>query len=522
MMLSRTLLRGSTRVPVLFTVATTVTLSMIIYASHESSPIHIHALDNYNDNFQWAVDRASALNPFTNGRNSRWLAGWEIGRDGKLVVPVDDKGNVVSAIGPSSKARHPMYDLMNVAEKKWEKMVSRQSKTLKEAVKEYQRRYKRLPPKGFDKWYDFASNNDVMLIDEFDQINYDILPYLALSPTAIRSRITELEELPTSFHIQVLAGDLQMYGVLDEDDRALDVAELIQDFSHLLPDLIMHASGHDTGSVLFSPDMRQQAERLVARGEHFSPENVTYFEDKKRNRRKTLTNACVPESAAVLQESGVIPKASTKDSAEFIFDHRGSMDFCDNPALLQHHGAFIYDGARKSEFSPFFVYCKLQQGGEILMPALAGYADRGGQMVLPWAQRTSKTIFWRGRTTGNHFNNEYDWRKSHRIRLNSFANRKDGDVPVLVEDPVTRLLSMRNFSRAALNEEFMDVGLVGPPTQCQNDGTCEEMSSEIDFRKLVAGTAGSDHKYALDVGKSLGRTFRTYQLLTIDLSVFGH
>lgn len=58
-----------------------------------------------------------------------------------------------------------------------------------------------------------------------------------------------------------------MYGVLDEDDRALDVAELIQDFSHLLPDLIMHASGHDTGSILFSPDMRRQAERLVVRGQ---------------------------------------------------------------------------------------------------------------------------------------------------------------------------------------------------------------------------------------------------------------
>lgn len=28
----------------------------------------------------------------------------------------------------------------------------RQSKTLTEAVEEYKRRYKRLPPKGFDDW----------------------------------------------------------------------------------------------------------------------------------------------------------------------------------------------------------------------------------------------------------------------------------------------------------------------------------------------------------------------------------
>lgn len=189
---------------------------------------------------------------------------------------------------------------------------ARQSKTLKEAVQEYTRRYGRLPPKGFDRWYGwsngfqstqgaedgsprykFATDNNVMLIDEvsktlgrskrtfctatdsfhssmrpqFDQINYDIVPYLALPPDVIRSRIEGLEDLPTSFHIAIIAHDLQMYGTMDEDPRALDVAELMHDFAHLLPDMVMHASGHDTGSILFSDDMRKEAAKLVARGQ---------------------------------------------------------------------------------------------------------------------------------------------------------------------------------------------------------------------------------------------------------------
>lgn len=48
--------------------------------------------------------------------------------------------------------RHPIYDLIERAEKDWAAKVKRQSKTLDEAVTEYERRYKRAPPKGFDDW----------------------------------------------------------------------------------------------------------------------------------------------------------------------------------------------------------------------------------------------------------------------------------------------------------------------------------------------------------------------------------
>lgn len=49
-------------------------------------------------------------------------------------------------------ARHPMYDLIERAEVEWDKKLKRQSKSLDEAVVEYERRYHRAPPKGFDDW----------------------------------------------------------------------------------------------------------------------------------------------------------------------------------------------------------------------------------------------------------------------------------------------------------------------------------------------------------------------------------
>jgi hypothetical protein len=50
------------------------------------------------------------------------------------------------------KGRHPILELMERSETQWKRKVKHQSKTLKQAVNEYKRRYKRLPPKGFDIW----------------------------------------------------------------------------------------------------------------------------------------------------------------------------------------------------------------------------------------------------------------------------------------------------------------------------------------------------------------------------------
>ncbi|KAG6889563.1 hypothetical protein C0995_016690, partial [Termitomyces sp. Mi166 len=45
---------------------------------------------------------------------------------------------------------HPIFELIRDAEAAWDAKLKRSSKTLAEAVAEYKRRYKRLPPRGFD------------------------------------------------------------------------------------------------------------------------------------------------------------------------------------------------------------------------------------------------------------------------------------------------------------------------------------------------------------------------------------
>jgi hypothetical protein len=48
--------------------------------------------------------------------------------------------------------RHPIYDLMTIAEQRWKEKLARQSTTLAEVVTEYKKRYQRDPPMGFKDW----------------------------------------------------------------------------------------------------------------------------------------------------------------------------------------------------------------------------------------------------------------------------------------------------------------------------------------------------------------------------------
>lgn len=68
------------------------------------------------------------------------------------------------------KGRHPIYDLIAASHASWDAKRARASKTLKQASKEYRRRYGRRPPKGFDRWWAYVKKHHVQLPDEYDQI----------------------------------------------------------------------------------------------------------------------------------------------------------------------------------------------------------------------------------------------------------------------------------------------------------------------------------------------------------------
>ena len=69
-----------------------------------------------------------------------------------------------------------------------------ETRTLPEAVKAYKSRYGIPPPPNFDKWFSFAVEQKSIIIDTFDQIHGDLLPFWGLSPALLRERTSHLLE----------------------------------------------------------------------------------------------------------------------------------------------------------------------------------------------------------------------------------------------------------------------------------------------------------------------------------------
>ncbi|QRW11842.1 glycosyltransferase family 90 protein [Ceratobasidium sp. AG-Ba] len=410
---------------------------------------------------------------------------------------------------------HPLHALIGDAEAKWNKMLEGQSTTLDEAVEEYQRRYARQPPVGFDKWYDFARKVGFKFIDEFDQIDRDITPLLALPHHVLMRRIAALSTEEHAYNLDIKDGKVSVGGKLADWEVALNFQDLISGFAKDLPNMKFYVYGHDMGATILAEDMRLAVNAALERGRRLTESRITKLESLERNPRRGVTNACLQDPITFY--ASALPERN-RHTHTFIRDHRLSMSFCAKPAILNNplkrHGYFAFDVPRPRAASPLFVQSQLSAGGSILHPALQDYAtpeeylqDFGKPMA--WAKRTEK-VFWRGRSTGEAFNREHDWRYSHRVRLHILANR-DGnstdpnvspEVELLVEDGETGTVYMETYPRELLNERYMDVKMIGPPIQCdqsETDHTCEQMQKALDWGTMVGWEAGLDHKYLLDV-----------------------
>lgn len=99
------------------------------------------------------------------GIAAKRYASWEGGRsDGRMLVKEGEP--------------HPIPMLMQRAKQRWHALRNRQSRSFAEAVREYERRYGRAPPKGFDRWYAFAKYHDVQLIESVVDLSHIERPRL--------------------------------------------------------------------------------------------------------------------------------------------------------------------------------------------------------------------------------------------------------------------------------------------------------------------------------------------------------
>ncbi|GFZ45243.1 hypothetical protein JCM24511_02969 [Saitozyma sp. JCM 24511] len=453
------------------------------------------------------------------------IAGGRRGRRSALRYDARGMATLQSTL-PGTHPDHPIYELMEHAEQRWNRLLQSQSTTLERAVDEYRRRYRMDPPAGFDAWFAWCKSHGVTIVDEYDQLMKDLLIHHALPPDMFIARSEALEGGDFTYTLDVTAQGVDLSGPRAPHARPRKLQSLIQGFQDALPKdfhLRVTGSDHDTGSQVVGRDQRERAMELVRNGKHFDEGELKHLENHKRTPAWGWFKACSLDSPANIRPGA---ENATHDlmPKSFIFDHMPTMEFCDFPELKRLHGAMHidYEDRSRSQIKPVLVLSKFPGDASFQTTPLEAYTnltDEDAAYLGRWEDKTENRLFWRGSTTGG-YNVHRDWKESHRMRLHLMINGpKGGDIwwdkgvrDVMVPDGENGYKVVRRWEKV-LSAAYTDVKLAGGAHQCPTPALCEQVGQTIEFGEKVWPEEAAVYKYALDVDGN-GWSSRFHRLLS--------
>jgi hypothetical protein len=177
------------------------------------------------------------------------------------------------AVHSSKVGHHPIDRLMWEADTHHEAYVAQASAStdLKNAVRNYRKRYSRHPPPGFDHWYKYATDRGSLIIDDFDSVDRDLLPYYALTPEDIRERTWLMIANPwnDASGISIRNGKAAISpNVMPTHRWMLDgIIDMISHFAEWLPDMDLAFNMNDECRIAVPYDeiesMREVSDELL-------------------------------------------------------------------------------------------------------------------------------------------------------------------------------------------------------------------------------------------------------------------
>ncbi|RFU34271.1 hypothetical protein B7463_g2052, partial [Scytalidium lignicola] len=363
--------------------------------------------------------------------------------------PEPPKESKPSAVSPAP-SRHPIDELIEIGEKTFIDLIGKETNDLHAAAEEYRKRRGRHPPPGFDKWFAFAQEKKIVMVEDFfDQIYHDLRPFWAVDPALIRKEARTYEMAINVRNHNATSGSGWFWTKI--------WLELVKTIEDLLPDMDLPLNAMDEPRVVAPWEeinelvgKEQLARRLVPPSEVISefqnlPSRNKGDEDvevKDKNWEKEgpfwelAIRGCPPDSparkAAIVTNFNATPIISLNYALPhsykgFISNFSLSTDFCHQPDLQTLEGIFIKPLSISStkQLFPLFGGSKLPTNNEILLPApmywneeerFSGGDNHGG----PWEKKTDG-IVWRGVATGGRHREE-NWRGFQRHRFIAMTN----------------------------------------------------------------------------------------------------
>ena len=254
---------------------------------------------------------------------------------------------------------HPIERLSLRAEKEFEKMVDRQSKTLEEAVAEYKRRYKRAPPPHFDTWFKMAQASDMVLVDEFDSMMQSLEPFWGLSPAQIRRDVQALANEGSLIQLSIKDHN----ATYDDDWYLPQIDSWLSSYLDYVPDMNLTFQSLDEPKILVPYDnvqalLKDQSatkERLSGEEDNIKP--LDFVNVHQKPWWDLATSSC-PIDSPSRQEVlyGQVPTANRGKSKSdaYVEDVKAATDICLNPEYSSKHAFFVApDTFRYTPYLPF-------------------------------------------------------------------------------------------------------------------------------------------------------------------------
>ncbi|KAF2834521.1 glycosyltransferase family 90 protein [Patellaria atrata CBS 101060] len=377
-----------------------------------------------------------------------------------LAIPTSYIGTPISPLEPmelSDKKIHPIEYLIAKSEKSFQETLSRQSQTLDQAVKEYKRRYQMNPPPNFDRWYELAKRKNVVLIDEFDLIHELLLPFWALKPSTLRSRVREALGMDGNSLIALTIREGQAVKVEGGPDwQQAATLGMVKGFVQHLPDIDLAFNIHDEPRIVVPHDELARyveiakTKNIPASFSQKRPQNTFSArpDDMNDGRRileyktsrfnvfahqsvwSTSRLSCSLDSPARSYEETSSDNKTMYALGElgFIYNHTAMSDICNSPSLRHTLGFFDRPNAFNvaHDLIPIFSQSKVSSFQDILYPSpwyWFNMVSYNATRAKDWDKKDN-TVYWRGTNTGGY--SKYGaWRHHHRQHFVASVNAPD-------------------------------------------------------------------------------------------------
>jgi hypothetical protein len=456
----------------------------------------------------------------------------------------------VSGLGYRSNAQrsqssdHPITTLIglaNEAHTQWAAQAH-QSRSLAAAVTNYQKRYLRDPPPGFDIWYEYAMNASSIVIDDFDNIESDLLPFSSISPMELRKRTAELlRENNGLGGIQIRGGKVEVFVNVPGTHRWMmdGTASMIEKFAKFLPDmdLVMNLNDECRVAVPYAKLQEAYAKRelypdhsTLVNSTDWSPmrglswpkyweidrDTPPYFRGVGFNPtfHQYGSIACPPSASARRQHYRNLGELCTEcaephSMGAFVSNWTLSASPCHQPDLAHLHGLHLSPAAFWSTHAlvPIFSQSKAAGYADIRYPSAWNYLDKAKYETddefpdEPFGKKENK-LFWRGATSEGVSAGTGAWKGMVRQRIVHLLNNETATQPILLlpknnaqGKPSYRLQTPKKIKRNLKTK--MDVHFTGEIVRC-GDPDCPDQAAEFEFVEHVDFKQHWQNKFLFD------------------------